>query len=128
MTLTFELDLVGVKLNQQVKYLCQRSFDSSCYRDRNRHTRIRTIALPGPPKWSLTTKHDYRTGTNKQDKQVRRCGGPIAIDVACTVVCVRVCVCVLSIRVSVKKTTERTKPQFTGADSRGSKESCIRWG
>jgi len=52
MTVTFELDPQGVKMNQQAKYVGQRSFSSKVIVRRHRHTDTRTgtrpIALPRP--------------------------------------------------------------------------------
>ena len=53
MTMTFGLDLDGVKMNHLDKYLGQRSFRSKFIVWTQTHTP--PSALPGPPKWSITT-------------------------------------------------------------------------
>jgi len=53
MTLTFELDLVKIKLNQRAKYLHQRSIRSKVIVQTRREIHIGPITLPGPLKWSV---------------------------------------------------------------------------
>jgi len=68
-TLVFELDLESVETNQHVKYLGQRSFSSLVIVSIDRQTHVGPIALPGPLKYSESSRSSTSLPGSRQAGQ-----------------------------------------------------------
>jgi len=56
LTCDCDLDLDSVKVNQNAKYLGQRSMYLKAFGPTRRHTHTQSTALPGPLRWLVKTK------------------------------------------------------------------------